>query len=74
MANKINTGERGTKAARQLAELRASNAIHLGYVRDTADPQRMGRLTVWIPELGPDQQESYITVSGRQKRSRFASQ
>lgn len=63
MSNRINTGEKGTKAARQLNELKASTNIHLGFVRDSADPQRMGRLKVWIPELGPDQIETYITVS-----------
>ena len=31
-----------------------SSETYLGYVRDSRDPQRMGRLLVWIPELTGD--------------------
>lgn len=63
MANRIFTGERGTKGQRQLSQLRSTNNIHMGYVRDSSDPQRMGRLKVWVPEFGPDTDETYLTVS-----------
>lgn len=63
MSNRINTGERGAKSTRLSSQITASNSIHLGFVRDSADPQRMGRLTVWIPEFGPDIFDTYVTVS-----------
>ena len=39
--------------------------VYLGYVKDNADAQRMGRLRVWIPEFGsrPDDEQGWITVS-----------
>lgn len=32
--------------------------IYIGYVKDNKDVQRMGRLSVWIPELGGKQEDS----------------
>jgi uncharacterized protein (DUF2345 family) len=62
MSNNIYTGEKGTKATRNAAQLRATNGIHMGFVRSAEDPQRMGRLSVWVPEFGPDAEPNYITV------------
>ncbi len=41
------------------------HAIYTGFVKDNTDGQRMGRLAVWIPDLGgdPTNQTSWITVS-----------
>ena len=35
---------------------------YMGYVRDSRDPQKMGRLLVWIPELTGDanKEENWI--------------
>jgi GH24 family phage-related lysozyme (muramidase) len=33
------------------------NHIYVGFVKETADEQKMGRLKVWIPELGGDPNE-----------------
>jgi hypothetical protein len=30
------------------------SGVYLGIVRANADPQRMGRLAVWVSEFGPD--------------------
>jgi hypothetical protein len=42
-------------------------AIYVGIVKGNSDPQRMGRLAVYIPELGgggdPDDPQSWYTVS-----------
>ena len=62
-SNNVFRGEKGAKSRRQLSNLRSVQNVHLGFVRGTDDPQRMGRLLVWVPELGPDIAESYITVS-----------
>jgi len=39
--------------------------IYVGIIKDSKDAQRMGRLDVWIPELGGDQNDRryWITVS-----------
>ena len=39
--------------------------IYVGFVKATNDAQRMGRLQVWIPELGgnPDEKDCWHTVS-----------
>lgn len=64
MSVKINTGRKGTKADRQIDVMKSfTNSTHIGFVRDAADPQRMGRLVVWIPEFGPDEDDAYLTVS-----------
>ncbi len=57
----INTGKRARRNRNNAAL--SSNTIHMGFVRNTADPQRMGRLQVWIPELGPDVADTWLTVS-----------
>lgn len=39
--------------------------IYVGFVKDNSDPQRMGRLSVWIPELGghADDPASWVIAS-----------
>lgn len=39
--------------------------VFMGFVKDTADVQKMGRLRVWIPEFGsaPEEDNGWITVS-----------
>lgn len=39
------------------------NGIYLGIVRQVVDTQRMGRLIVWISELGPDEEGYWIPAS-----------
>jgi len=41
------------------------NGCYVGFVKDTSDAQKMGRLRVWIPEFGsrPDDVSGWITVS-----------
>jgi hypothetical protein len=39
------------------------SGVYLGIVRANADPQRMGRLAVWVSEFGPDTEEYWVTVS-----------
>lgn len=49
---------------RQMARLNASQ-MYIGIVRRNDDPQKMGRLMVWIPEMGGaiDDEGSWIYVS-----------
>lgn len=61
--NHIYRKQRGTKSKKSLENLSGLRNVQIGFVRNTADPQRMGRLQVWIPEFGPDIEESWITVS-----------
>ena len=39
--------------------------VYMGYIKDTTDVQKNGRLRVWIPELGsvPDNQEAWMIVN-----------
>lgn len=41
------------------------NGVYLGYIKDNVDAQKMGRLRVWIPELGSPagDKSGWITVS-----------
>lgn len=41
------------------------NRIYLGKVRDTRDPQKMGRIKVWVPDISGhrDDQASWFTAS-----------
>ncbi len=39
------------------------DGVYIGIIRVVADPQRFGRLQVWIPDFGPDENDSYVTVS-----------
>ena len=43
----------------------ALNSIYIGFVKDNFDSQSMGRLRVWIPELGgnPTDSDQWITCS-----------
>ncbi len=61
--NQIFTGEKRRKSVKRVQNLHTSTNIQLGFVRETGDPQRMGRLRVWVPELGPDEDGSWLTVS-----------
>ncbi len=61
--NVINWGKPLPKSARQFTTLPSMKFIQLAFVRDTADPQRMGRLRVWIPNHGPDLDDHWYTVS-----------
>lgn len=38
------------------------HGVYQGMVRGTVDPQGNGRLTVWISDFGPDENDSYVTV------------
>lgn len=40
-------------------------SIHIGIVKDTSDVQRMGRIAVWIPEIGgdPEDREAWVICS-----------
>lgn len=41
------------------------HGVYIGIVKNNVDNQRMGRLAVWIPEIGgdPEDESSWITVS-----------
>jgi len=41
------------------------NGIYIAKVKDVGDAQRMGRISVWIPEMGgdPEKRESWIVAS-----------
>lgn len=41
------------------------NKIYVGFVKDTKDEQHMGRIRVWIPEIGgdPRNESSWLTVT-----------
>lgn len=39
------------------------DGTYSGLIRGTTDPQRNGRLTVWISDFGPDEVDSYVTVA-----------
>lgn len=41
------------------------NKIYVGFVKDTRDDQHMGRIKVWIPEIGgdPNNPASWVTVT-----------
>lgn len=59
----IFTGQKNRKGAKRQHDLTATTTIRMGFVRSASDPQRMGRLQVWVPELGNDVESSWITVS-----------
>jgi len=61
--NHIYTGPKRRRSVRNILNNHELRNIQLGFVRDSKDPQRMGRLVVWVPELGPDQPSNYVTVS-----------
>lgn len=61
--NHIYRKQRTTKSTKHLENLTSLRNIQIGFVRSAADPQRMGRLQVWIPEFGPDIEGSWVTVS-----------
>lgn len=48
-----------------VGRVKVYDRIYLAYVKDNQDIQRMGRLKVWIPELGsePTEKDSWVTVS-----------
>lgn len=39
------------------------NGVYMGLVRRNFDPQRMGRLQVWVSDFGPDESDYWMTVS-----------
>ena len=43
----------------------ALQGVFMGFVKDTTDVQKMGRLRVWIPEFGsaPDEENSWVIVN-----------
>lgn len=51
------------RQARDTGHTPSITAIHIGIVKETRDPQRMGRLLVWISDFGPDAEENYVTVA-----------
>jgi lysozyme len=66
----IDTNSRSTKvlsneALTPLGRQPVLHGLFIGFVKDTADIQRNGRLRVWIPELGsaPTEAENWMTVS-----------
>lgn len=60
--NQIHRAKASTKTERDLLN-RYTNNIAVGFVREVIDPQRMGRLMVWVPEHGPDTPETHVIVS-----------
>lgn len=46
-------------------DIASLNKIFIGKVRDTRDPQKMGRILVWIPELSgsPDDPDNWFVAS-----------
>lgn len=62
-SNNVFRGDKTTKAKKLQQSLRSLTNVHVAFVRGVDDPQRMGRLLVWVPEFGPDIQASYLTVS-----------
>ena len=66
----LNTNARTTsptanESFRPLGRTSTLFGVFLGYVKRSNDVQRMGRLSVWIPELGsaPENEEGWITAS-----------
>ena len=50
---------------RSVFDAQRMNSIMVGFVKAADDPQRMGRIRVWIPELGgdPDDEQHWFTCS-----------
>ena len=48
-----------------MGRMPALNGIMIGFVKDTTDVQKNGRLRVWIPELGspPDNENGWVIVN-----------
>jgi lysozyme len=66
----IDTNARTTKStagekSQPLGRVNQLLGVYLGFVKKVDDIQRMGRLQVWIPELGspPDDESGWVTVS-----------
>lgn len=57
--------DRPVKGHRGSSPINGMTGIHVGIVKANDDPQRMGRLMVWIPELGgnPDDEGNWLNVS-----------
>lgn len=56
-------GSRVPRQHRAEGHTPSSNSVYIGLVRENRDPQRMGRLLVWISDFGPDLEENWLTVS-----------
>lgn len=54
-----------TRSDEPIGRVKVYDRIYLGFVKENTDVQKMGRLKVWIPELGsePNERESWVTVS-----------